>query len=163
MNNEPRRLSDQDPSGPETDKTQSDAMEVFAEPVGASTAGQTQTNQPTIVAEIVESGEGIPTAIEVTQIFTKPGDLPASFQNLAAVGGAVGAVILGIWSIAGALITPYSGINALLGIMMGIWGLSSSKRKTAILGMVLCLIALILSLSEFSTTFANFFIRSEET
>ena len=163
MNHDTNRRSDQDPQGPETGKTQAHAKESFPESAGASTEDQKQTDEPIIVADIVEPWAGIPTAIEVTQLFPKPGDLPPSFQNLAALGGAVGAIILGIWSIGGALLTPYSCINALLGMMMGIWGLNSSRRKMAILGMILCLIGLVLSLSEFSTTLANFLIRSEDS
>ena len=61
--------------------------------------------------------------------------------NLAAQGGAVASVVLGIWSIIGAAITSYSVINALLGLMLGIWGMSSNGRWP-VLGLILCLIGL---------------------
>ena len=47
--------------------------------------------------------------------------------NLAAQGGAVASVVLGAMSIIGASVTSYSVINGLLGLMLGLWGMSSTR------------------------------------
>ena len=67
--------------------------------------------------------------------------------NLAANGGAVASVVLGAMSIIGASVTSYSVINALLGLMLGLWGMSSNVRwpwlglMLSLVGIFACLIA----------------------
>lgn len=61
--------------------------------------------------------------------------------NLAARGGAIASVVLGAWSIIGASITGYSFINAVLGLMLGFWGMTSDVRWRQ-LGLVLSLVGL---------------------
>jgi len=100
--------------------------------------------------------------LEVTEIFNNPIPLPVSFQNLAAVGGSVGALVLGIWSIVGAALTPYSMINAILGILMGFWGLSSTKKTMATVGLALCVVGLALSLGDVNEVVSNYFYPAEE-
>ena len=62
--------------------------------------------------------------------------------NLAARGGAVASVVLGAWSILGAMITSYSVVNALLGLALGSWGMSSNIRW-AWLGIALSLAGIV--------------------
>ena len=100
--------------------------------------------------------------LEVTEIFNNPIPLPVNFQNLAAVGGSVGALVLGIWSIVGAALTPFSMINAILGILMGFWGLSSTKKTMATVGLALCIVGLALSLWDLNGVVSNYFYRAEE-
>lgn len=67
-------------------------------------------------------------------------------RHTAATGGALGAVVLGIFSIAGAFFTALGAVvTALLGIAMGVWGLYSQWRGVAMFGLVLCCIAMILA------------------
>ena len=64
--------------------------------------------------------------------------LPPQFQNVAAKGGAVGALVLGCLAVFGAFFTQWSLFNAVVGLMLGLWGLSSNMSRTAIVGIVLC-------------------------
>ena len=125
-------------------------------------SGEEAHDRPIIVAEIVGSG-GRSQAIEVSEVFSRPSELPPNFQNMAAIGGSVGALLLGIWSIVGATITPYSAINAVIGILMGCWGITSKRKKMAIIGMVLCLVGLGLSVSEINEIISNFFMQVDKS
>ncbi len=58
-------------------------------------------------------------------------------ENVAASGGAVASVVLGIWAIVGSFLTSWSVINAILGLFLGTWGLSSPKRRLSLFGMFL--------------------------
>jgi hypothetical protein len=66
-------------------------------------------------------------------------------SNFAAVGGAVGSCVLGVWSILGSLITPFSAINGIIGVVLGLWGLRSPRYKLSILGIVLAVIGCFMS------------------
>lgn len=84
--------------------------------------------------------------------------LARNMENMSANGGAVGALVLGVWCLAGSLITNWSIINGLIGLLMGLWGLTSRKRKTALIGICLCLVGIFLSLvqaNEIINTFLN--------
>ena len=70
--------------------------------------------------------------------------LPPQFQNVAAKGGAVGALVLGFLAVFGAFVTQWSLFNAVVGLMLGFWGLSSTMSRTALVGIVLCGIGLTL-------------------
>lgn len=67
-----------------------------------------------------------------------------TYENRAAKGGSVGAVVLGIMAILGSFLTPASIITAFLGVGMGIWGLFSSHKRSAIVGMSLCAVAIVM-------------------
>ncbi len=53
-------------------------------------------------------------------------------------------MVLGVWSLAGAFITSWSVVNALLGLTLGLWGLSSRHSRWAAIGIGLCAISMIL-------------------
>jgi hypothetical protein len=63
----------------------------------------------------------------------------------AATGGAVGALVLAVMSLAFAYFTIGAMFTALLGIGMGAWGIQSNHRKMAIIAMALCCLAVVLS------------------
>ena len=67
-------------------------------------------------------------------------------EGIAANGGAVGALVLGIWSILGSLLTFWSLINGILGLALGIWGLRSKRPRMAWIGIFLCLVGASMSL-----------------
>lgn len=75
---------------------------------------------------------------------------PIQFQNVAAKGGAVAAVTLGLLTIFGAFITQWSIFNAAIGLALGVWGLSSPLKRTAWIGLTLCLAGLLMCLSIYS-------------
>jgi len=119
-------------------------------------------SDPSITVATMVSSEGRSEIIEATEVFAKPREMPPNIQNLAAVGGAVGALLLGIWSIVGATISPYASINAAVGILMGFWGISSPRKKMAIIGLVLCMIGLGLSVWEVNGVISNYLMQVEE-
>ena len=103
------------------------------------------------VAEVVEDAEPVEAnkvedvaryaeSAEATQKFQPmvSHQLPPQFQNVAAKGGAVGALVLGCLAVFGAFFTQWSLFNAVVGLMLGLWGLSSNMSRTAIVGIVLC-------------------------
>ena len=104
-----------------------------------------------VEAEIVDA-ESVGSGIEMAELVSPPplGSLPPAFENLAAIGGAVGSLVLGVWSILGSLLTPYAAINSGLGLILGAWGMTSKKKKLAMLGIVLSIAGFGLSLFEIS-------------
>ena len=66
---------------------------------------------------------------------------PSPMANLAAKGGAVGAIVLGVLSFIGSFITSYAILNSFLGVALGLWGLRSNHRRMAMIGMGLCLLS----------------------
>ena len=97
-------------------------------------------------AAIVEASLVTAPTAQLKQVSPPP--LAASLDNIAANGGAVGALVLGIWSFFGAFITNWSIINGILGVLLGLWGLTSRRRKMALIGILLCLISIFLSLIQ---------------
>lgn len=75
---------------------------------------------------------------------------PSAFENLAAKGGAIGAMVLGVLSFVGSFITSYAILNSFLGILLGLWGLRSNHQKMAMLGMLICLISAFFCVVEIS-------------
>ena len=63
-------------------------------------------------------------------------------DSVAANGGAVASITLGIWSILGSFFSSLSIINSLLGVCLGMWGLTSRQKKTAVFGILLCLMGI---------------------
>jgi hypothetical protein len=59
-----------------------------------------------------------------------------------AMGGTVASLVLGITGAALAYWWPMATIIAVLGLGMGIWGLQSQKRNLALVGMLLCCLAI---------------------
>lgn len=61
-------------------------------------------------------------------------------DSIAANGGAIASVVLGSWSVFGALFTVFSIVNSFSGMVLGAWGLTSRKKGLAVLGLILCVI-----------------------
>ena len=101
-------------------------------------------SEPVIADAVDASMPGVPISF-VAGHHAPP--LPAGFQNLAARGGAIAALLLGLLAVAGAPLTPWSAVNAVLGISLGLWGLYSPLRKTAIAGLALAGLALVLCIA----------------
>ena len=123
---------------------------VYAELVTESiTQGSNQSIQsnpahPVSNAALGRGDDGIP--IFDSQLrFTPPPPIPEDLDNVSAVGGAVAALVLGAWSIVGSFVTPWSMVNSCLGLLLGLWGMSSRHRRWAIVGMALCLIGLLMA------------------
>jgi hypothetical protein len=59
-----------------------------------------------------------------------------------AMGGTVASLVLGVFSALLALAWPPAAVIAVLGLVMGIWGLYSPRRNLALVGMLLCCLAI---------------------
>ena len=94
-------------------------------------------------SEVVDGARYAETASQEIQPLVSH-QLPPQFQNVAAKGGAVGALVLGFLAVFGAFVTQWSLFNAVVGLMLGFWGLSSTMSRTALVGIVLCGIGLTL-------------------
>ena len=68
---------------------------------------------------------------------------PAQLRRLtAAQGGAIAALVLGLMSVVASFYTELAAIPAAFGLGLGAWGLFSPRRGPAILGLLLCFLAL---------------------
>ncbi|MDB4778118.1 hypothetical protein OAG68_01550 [bacterium] len=83
-------------------------------------------------------------------------------DSVAANGGSIAAIILGVWSILGALFTSLSIVNSLLGILLGLWGLSSRKKGLAVLGIVLCVVGTVACMLNITYLFWEMMALEEE-
>ena len=93
---------------------------------------------------------------------TKTVQLPPSpVENLAAKGGAVGAIVLGVLSFTGSFITSYAILNSLMGVLLGLWGLRSNHRRMALVGILMCLISAFFCAVEISAWVQSFWPQSE--
>jgi hypothetical protein len=63
-------------------------------------------------------------------------------QHSAAIGGVVASLVLGIAGLCALLFTIFGALLAMPGAIAGIWGLQSNRRNLAILGILLCSLAM---------------------
>ena len=101
-----------------------------------------ESAEPIEVARYADPSEAIPTATEASPDISH--ELPPQFQNVSAKGGAVAAIVLGCLAIFGAFVTQWSLFNAIVGLVLGLWGLRSNLTRTAMLGICVCVIGIVL-------------------
>jgi hypothetical protein len=94
---------------------------------------KSQTSQPIPVAmpRIVQ-----PRSRSATEL------IDARRVGIMAMGGTVASLVLGVFAAILAGIWPPAALIAVLGLIMGIWGLSSPRRNWALVGMLLCCLAI---------------------
>ncbi|HMC11727.1 MAG TPA: hypothetical protein VKH44_10570 [Pirellulaceae bacterium] len=68
--------------------------------------------------------------------------IDARRAGMMAMGGTVASLVLGVFAAGLAAIWPPGAMIAVLGMVMGIWGLSSPRRNWALVGMLLCCLAI---------------------
>ena len=68
--------------------------------------------------------------------------IDAKRASLTAMGGTIGSLVLGLFALALALFRFEAALIALLGLILGIWGLYSQKRSLALFAMLLCCLAI---------------------
>ena len=83
-------------------------------------------------------------------------------DSLAANGGSVASLTLGIWSMIGALFTSFSIVNSFLGMALGIWGLNSRKKSMAAIGITLCVVGMLASMLNVTVYFWELVTIPEE-
>lgn len=77
------------------------------------------------------------------RVTSSPADRVESIrQSNMAMGGTVGAVVLGTFALVLSMFRFEAAIIALLGLIMGIWGLYSPRRGWALSAMLLCCLAI---------------------
>lgn len=99
-------------------------------------------NADVVVAELVPSPsrqDAGPLASATPLIPPRPSTLR---RTSAAQGGAIAALVLGLMSLVASFYTLSAAIPAALGLILGAWGLFSPRRGPAILGLLLCFLAL---------------------
>jgi hypothetical protein len=62
--------------------------------------------------------------------------------RMMAMGGTVASIVMGVFAALLATVWPPVAIVAVIGLLMGIWGLYSPRRNWALLGMLLCCLAI---------------------
>ena len=95
--------------------------------------------------------------------FSNAPPIASNMENMAANGGAVGALVLGIWVVLGSFITSWSLINGILGLVMGFWGLTSRKQRMAWVGIALCLVGIFMCLVEVNQVVNEYLNAVDET
>jgi hypothetical protein len=119
---------------------------IGAEPLEAIVLdeGSVATTAPATAVRMVPTATPwtvTPSAAQPTKLTTA--DLiDARRASLMAVGGMVGALVLGAFSLLIAPFSPWGCLIALIGLAMGIWGLSSPRRNLSLLGMLICCLAI---------------------
>jgi len=68
--------------------------------------------------------------------------IDARRNSMMAMGGTVASLVLGVFAGGLAILWPPAAAIAVLGLVMGIWGLYSPRRNLALLGMLLCCLAI---------------------
>ena len=68
--------------------------------------------------------------------------IDARRNSMMAMGGTVASLVLGVFAAALSLLWPPAAVIAVLGLVMGIWGLYSPRRNLALLGMLFCCLAI---------------------
>ena len=124
------------------------------------------------ITSFFQEHEGVPNMASVAMAgaagkiprkLSSPPPLATNLQNLSANGGAIGALVLGVWCFAGSFITNWSIINGILGLLLGTWGLTSRRKKTAWIGIALCTIGILLCLAEFSELVNKWWYEVDDT
>ena len=107
-------------------------------------------------------GLGSATQVDRIRVFW-PSGLVEEVENIAANGGAVGALVLGIWSLIGSFITNWSMINGVLGLLLGVWGLTSRRKRLAWTGILLCVVSILLSMIQVNEFIQLYLNRVDES
>jgi hypothetical protein len=68
--------------------------------------------------------------------------IDARRSSMMAMGGTVGSLVLGVFAAVLSIAFPPAAVIAVLGLAMGIWGLSSPRRNWALIGMLACCVAI---------------------
>jgi hypothetical protein len=123
----------------------------------AATPQQTGTEVPSSPADIADeqaigavlvgdaASKGpalVPFAEKEIRRLTTAELIDARRAGLMAMGGTVTSLVLGIFASILATFWPPAALVAVLGLAMGLWGLSSPRRNLALLGMLLCSLAI---------------------
>jgi hypothetical protein len=117
------------------------------DPPGASAGSPAVTFDQPLQATLIDS-PAIPLAPVAAPAYSQSRPLTtaelidARRTGMMAMGGTVASLVLGFFAAALAFVWPLASLIAILGLMMGIWGLQSPKRNLALVGMLLCCLSI---------------------
>lgn len=106
-------------------------------PLSSSDSG----NEQVLAAAVVEN-PGTERTYKAARRQTTAELIDARKAGLMAMGGTVTSLVLGLLATVLAFFWPPAAIIAIIGLGMGIWGLSSPRRNLALVGMLLCCLAI---------------------
>lgn len=112
-----------------------------------------RSNEPIVVATLRNDDNTI--EIRDLEAATRVANARAlNPHRYAAKGGAIGSITLGVMALLGAMISSASVVTGLLGILLGLWGLTSKYVLLAAIGLGLSLVGIALSvlLTQFNLT-----------
>jgi hypothetical protein len=120
---------------------------------GAAAVGQPAEQPPPAPVVAMAQPYAPPPQPPMATVLVKPRPAPrlsstpadrveALRQGNMAMGGTVGAMVLGIFALALSLFRFEAALIAVMGLVMGIWGLYSPRRNWALAAMLLCCLAI---------------------
>ena len=144
---------DADPVSPETVSPETVSPETVSPETGAGREAETGNGNLPGAIGAASRRRGSPFAEGVSSRTVKTARAqadgsavrPVYPRNAAAVGGAIGSIVLGLMSLMACFFTNAAIVTGLLGLGMGVWGLYSTRRGLAATGVIVCLIALAIS------------------
>lgn len=126
---------------------------VQAELAGVASSGEQPASATDAVGRPVRSGtpfsaESTPKAVSAAAVPLSP--LPAdslrratpALPNTTAMGGTIGAIVLGLFALVLAPFRAEAALVAMIGMVMGLWGLYSPRRAWALVGLLICCLAI---------------------
>lgn len=130
----------------------------FAPTTNATPSTETSHAEDPIWVEIIEENADFETTGHVTEAPIGHGQTEATGpQSLylpnsgpprhrlaqSAIGGAMGSVVLGLIGLVGSFFSVASLVVSAAGFGLGLWGLVSEKKALAIVGLVICVVAIL--------------------
>jgi hypothetical protein len=131
------RVLDDDQAGPLAETTV-----LTISQTADATAADPESAPPMSIFPLPPNPLATPSAYESAPSFPAPQRYVPPRPNIAALGGAYGALLLGIFAL---LLAPFrweAAIVAFVGLLAGIWGIYSPRRGWAVIGMLLCAVAM---------------------
>jgi hypothetical protein len=127
-----------------------DAQSAGELPLAAVVLDHASPGVPARSAAIATTGSALPqsappAATYTTERLSFPSTsdfIDAKRTSLTAMGGTIGSLVLGLFALVLALFRFEAALIALLGLVLGIWGLYSHKRALALVAMLLCCLAI---------------------
>jgi hypothetical protein len=128
-----------------------EALPAEAPPLTAVVLDHASAGAPATRAAIAATGLALPqsaparAATHSTERLSFPSTsdfIDAKRTSLTAMGGTIGSLVLGLFALVLALFRFEAALIALLGLVLGIWGLYSPKRALALVAMLLCCLAI---------------------
>jgi hypothetical protein len=114
--------------------------------VGASAAGGLPVGENPFAPQANVAARPASMAVAPVFVIQRPATTAAAVDarrhGIMAMGGTVTSLALGLFAVFLSLLWAPAAIIAVLGLIMGVWGLYSPRRNLALIGMLLCCLAI---------------------